>query len=59
MKQKEDAFTNDIEDVILWPDGSWCYRYELYEMKHKSDEYIVIRASTPMYDEFFERVVNR
>ena len=19
----------EIEDIILWPDGTWCYRHEL------------------------------
>lgn len=31
----------DQEDIIEWPDGFWCYRYELHEMDHKSDDYQV------------------
>ena len=30
------------EDVILWSDGTWCYRYELHEMTHMSDDYVVL-----------------
>jgi hypothetical protein len=32
----------DQDDVILWPCGEWCYRYELEEFNHKSDDYEVI-----------------
>ena len=35
--------SNDIEDVIMWPDDSWCYRYELEEFQQgRSDDYRVI-----------------
>jgi hypothetical protein len=34
------------EDVILWPDGDWCYRDELEEYTHKSDDYAVLKADT-------------
>ena len=30
---------SNLEDVIMWPCGTWCYRYELYEYNHKSDDY--------------------
>lgn len=26
-------------DVIIWPCGTWCYREELHEFTHKSDDY--------------------
>lgn len=32
----------DPEDLIRWPDGTECYRYELHEMRHMSDDYEVI-----------------
>lgn len=25
--------------VYYWPDGTWCYRHELSQMTHKSDDY--------------------
>ena len=34
------------DDVILWPDYDWCYRYELPEMQHKSDDYRVLPANS-------------
>lgn len=30
------------DDVIVWPCGTWCYRYELAEFSHKSDDYEVL-----------------
>lgn len=33
---------NDSEDVLRWPDGTWCYRYELPEMSHMSDDFEVL-----------------
>ena len=32
----------DFEDVLVWSDGTWCYRHELSEMNHKSDDYVVL-----------------
>lgn len=39
------------EDIFLWPDGSWCYRYDAYQFGHKSD-YEVIKYGTPAWHEF-------
>lgn len=41
------------DDVILWPDETWCYRSELEEMSHMSDDYLVLRVDSPKYREFF------
>lgn len=40
----------DIEDVFLWPDGVWCYRYEFEEMTHKSDDYQIIKYGTKEHE---------
>ena len=45
----------DIEDILLWPDGTWCYRYELKEMTHKSDDYGVLYFDSEEYNEFLEK----
>lgn len=29
------------DDVIEWPDGTWCYRHELDAYAWKSDDYRV------------------
>lgn len=55
MKQKQDTFTDDFEDVILWPCGSTCYRYELGEYLHKSDDYAILRVGTPEYIDWHYR----
>ena len=49
MKQSCDNSTYDFEDIILWPCGSTCYRYELEEYSHKSDDYAILRVGTPEY----------
>ena len=57
MKQKEDTLTVDFEDVMLWSDGHWCYRYQFAEMRYRSDDYKIIHFGTSEYKEFFERLV--
>lgn len=42
MTQKDDP-----EDIILWPDGGWCYRHELPQFSYRSDDYQVIYWGTP------------
>lgn len=34
------------EDVILWPDGTWCYRHDLEDYSHMSDDYEVVPYGT-------------
>jgi hypothetical protein len=59
MKQSSDKRTLDIEDIILWPDTSWCYRYELSEFSSgKSDDYSVIYVGTSAYNQFISKEVN-
>lgn len=61
MKATEGSafLTYDMEDVSVWCDGTWCYRYELHEMNHMSDDYITISFGTPEYDEFFKRLESK
>lgn len=39
------------EDVMLWADGTWCYRSELHEMSFMSDDYEVLPLFTPRWFE--------
>lgn len=59
MKHKHDNKTIDIEDVIVWGDSdvhpTWCYRYELDQYSHMSDDYSVVSFGTKEYDEFFNK----
>ena len=41
----------DVEDIILWPDGIWCYRHELAEYGWLSDDYIVIEYGSFLKEE--------
>ena len=36
----------EIEDIILWPDGTWCYRHGLTEYGYMSDDYFVVEYDT-------------
>lgn len=37
------------EDILVWPDNTQCYMYELHEMQHMSDDYIVIPIGSLFY----------
>jgi hypothetical protein len=37
------CFLNSSEDLIIWPDGTNCFRYELHEMNHMSDDFEIVR----------------
>jgi hypothetical protein len=38
-----------LEDIMMWADDDWCYRYELTEMTHRSDDYRVIPFGSEGY----------
>lgn len=40
------------DDILRWPDGTWCYRSELWGMQHMSDDYEVITQDNPEYEHF-------
>lgn len=42
-------------DVILWPCGTWCYRDEIHEYTHKSDDYEVLPDGSARWAEFLTR----
>ena len=44
----------NIEDLLMWSDGTWCYRYELSEMNHMSDDYRVIAFDSDEYKELMK-----
>ena len=37
------------EDLFIWPDGTMCYREELEEMGHMSDDFEVAPVDTPRW----------
>lgn len=40
----------DAEDLVVWPDDSWCYLEDLEEYPWKSDDYTVVSVYNPKYD---------
>lgn len=54
MKQAEDCVTLDIEDILVWSNGTWCYRYEQHEMTHLGDDFQILYFGTPEYNLFLE-----
>ena len=50
MKQVQDNKTVDMEDIFIWPDQSWCYRYEYNEVgESKSDDFYVLEFGSPAW----------
>lgn len=44
------------DDIIRWPDGTMCFRDELAEFSHKSDDYEVVHLGTPAYEAALEEL---
>lgn len=45
------------DDILLWPNGSWCYRsdvQDIQDMSHLSDDYQVLRADSEQWHEFIQ-----
>ncbi len=42
------------DDIVVWPDDSWCFRSELEEYTWKSDDYRWILISDSEYDSFMK-----
>lgn len=40
------------EDIMLWSDGTWCFRDELEEMTHMSDDYKVLLENSTEWELF-------
>ena len=47
----------DSEDVILWPDGYWCFRFELYDHPHRSVNYKVYFKNNPNHEQKYKKYV--
>lgn len=55
MKDNTDQ-KNDNEDIFLWADGTNCYRYEIGEMNHMSDDYCVLYFGSDDYLNFIKEL---
>ena len=47
----------DPEDVILWSDGYWCFRFELEEHSHRSGNYKVYFKNNPNHEQKYKKYV--
>lgn len=46
-------------DLMVWPDGEWCFRDEYPEIPFKSDDYQIIYHGTEEYNNFMkERAID-
>ena len=52
-----DDTKEDSEDVILWPDGYWCFRFELEEHSHRSSNYKVYFKNNPIHEQKYKKYV--
>lgn len=48
-QQKQVLSEPSDDDLIVWPDGTTCYRSELSEFGYMSDDYEVIPVDTERY----------
>ena len=44
----------DPDDIIQWPDDTWCYRNELSYCGYKSDDYEVLYFDTAAWHKFMD-----
>lgn len=42
-------------DVLLWPCGTVCYRHELAEFNHLSDDYLILKVGSDAWHAFEAR----
>ena len=41
-----------LSDILLWPNGVWCYREDSHEYSHMSDDYQVLKTETQAWCAF-------
>jgi hypothetical protein len=44
-------------DILVWADNTWCYRSELSEMSHMSDDYDILYIGTDEYEDFTHKEI--
>ena len=52
---EDDEDDEDDEDVILWPDGYLCFRFELEEHTHRSSNYKVYFKNNPDHEQKYKK----
>lgn len=49
--------TPDEIQICYWPDGTWCYRHELEQMGHMSDDFAQAELPEGSDEESIEKYV--
>ena len=57
MNLNTKEYEEDLEDVIIWPDGYWCFRFELEEHQHRSVNYKVYFKNNPDHEQKYNKYV--
>ncbi len=42
---------NELIEVYVWPDGTWCEKDELFTMTHMSDDFTLESLSEQEYND--------
>lgn len=45
------------DDLIVWADSTWCFRYELSQYNHMSNDYSVIKADSKEWLAFISDIL--
>jgi len=54
MTEKTSKRTPEV-DIVLWCDGTWCYKYELSEYSEfMSDDFSIIKEDTLEWENLVE-----
>lgn len=48
------CYNNCPDDLIIWPCGTQCFRSELPEFTHKSDDYEVVSFGSVRYNQLVD-----
>ena len=49
--------THKPDDILLWPDSTWCFRHELSQYSHMSDDYETIKSDSGKWATFIAGIL--
>lgn len=50
-----DIVIQNSEDIMLWPDGEWCFREDENDMQWKSDDYRIVPFDSVAWHDLMTR----
>lgn len=39
-----------VDDIVIWPNGSWCFYGELHEYPQRSPDYRIVPEGSPEWE---------